>query len=95
MTHTVRGFSTVSGAQVAVFLEFLCFPYDPMNIGKLISGSSAFSKLSLYIWKFSVYVLLKPRWKDFEHNLASMWNECNSAIVWTLFGIVLLCLVPV
>ena len=56
----------------------------------VISGSSAFSKPNLYIWKFSVHVLLKPSLKDFEHNLASMWNEYNDMIVWTFFGIVFL-----
>ena len=53
-------------------LEFPCFLYDPMNVGNLISGSSAFSKSILYTWKFSVYVLLKPSLKDFEHYLASV-----------------------
>ena len=55
-----------------VFSELSCFLYDPMNVGNLISGSSAFSKLSLYIWKFSVHVLLKPGLKDFEHNHDNM-----------------------
>ena len=67
--HTVKGFSI---AEVDVFLEFLCFFYDPADIGNLISGSSAFSKSSLYIWKFLVHVLLKPSLKDFEKYLASM-----------------------
>jgi len=58
-----------------------------MGISYLISGSSAFSKSSLYIWKFSVHTLLKPSLKDFEHCLASMWSECNCAVVWTYFGI--------
>ena len=70
--HTVKGFSIVSEAEVDVFLEFPCFLYDSVDIGNLMSGSSAFSKSSLYIWKFSVHVLLKPSWKDFEHYLASM-----------------------
>ena len=70
--HTVKGFSVVSEAELDVFLEFSCFFYDPMDVGNLISGSSAFSKSSLYIWKFSVHVLLKPSSKDFEHDLASM-----------------------
>ena len=70
--HTVNGFSTVYDAEVDIFLEFLCFLYDPTNIGNLISGSSAFSKLSFYIWKFSVHVLLKPSLKDSEHYPASM-----------------------
>ena len=77
LIHTLRGFSVVSETQVNVFLEFSCFFYDPSDIGNLISGSSAFSKPSLYIWKFSVHVLLKPSSKDFEHYLASMWNEHN------------------
>ena len=54
------------------FLEFFCFFYDPIDIGNLLSGSSAFSKFSLYIWKFSVHILLKTSLKDFEHYLASM-----------------------
>ena len=70
--HTVKGFSIIIEAEVDVSLELPCFLYDPMNVGNLISGSSAFSKPSLYIWKFSVHVLLKPILKDFEHNLASM-----------------------
>jgi len=66
------GFTVVSEAEVDVFLEFLCFLYDLMKVGNLISSTSAFSKSSLYIWKFSVHVLLKPSLKDFEHYLASM-----------------------
>ena len=72
MIHTVRGFSLVNEAEVDIFLEFPCFLYDPKNVGNLVSGSSAFSKPNLYIWKFLVDVLLKPSLKDFEHNLASM-----------------------
>ena len=73
MSHTVKGkdFSIVDKIEVAIFLEFSCFLYDPMNIGNLISGSSASSKPSLYMWKFSLHLLLKPRLKDFEHNLKS------------------------
>ena len=70
--HTVKGFRVLSEAEVDVFLEFPCFFYDPVDIGNLISGSSAFSKSSLNIWKFSVHILLKPNLKDFEHYLASM-----------------------
>ena len=88
--HTVKGFSIVNKAEVDVFLEFPCFFYDPTDVSSLISGSSAFSKSSLYIWKFLVHVLLKPRLKDFEHYLVSMWNECNCAVVWTVFGLALL-----
>ena len=65
MIHTVKGFSEVSEAEAGDFLEFSCFLYGPANVGNLISDSSAFSKLSLYIWKFSVHVLLKPILKDF------------------------------
>ena len=81
MIHTVRGFSLVNEAEVDIFLEFPCFLYDPKNVGNLVSGSSAFSKPNLYIWKFLVDVLLKPSLKDFEHNLASMWNELNCMVV--------------
>ena len=66
--NTLKGFSVVNEAEV--FLEFSCFFYDPVDVNNLISGSSAFSKCSLQIWKFSVYVLLKPSLKDFEHYLA-------------------------
>ena len=70
--HTVKGFSVVNEAEVDVFLELSCFLYDPSNIGNMISGSYAFSKSSLSIWKFMIRVLLKPDLKDFEHYLASM-----------------------
>ena len=81
----VKGFSIINEADV--FLEFPCFFYDPTNIGNLISHPSAFSKSSLYIWNFSVHVLLKPSLKDFEHTLATIWNEYNCSAVWTFFGI--------
>ena len=61
-----------------------------MNVGNLISGSSAFSTSSLYIWKFLFQVLLKPSLKNFEHYIAIKWNECNCAVVWAFFGIALL-----
>ena len=67
MIHTVRGFSVVNEAEVDVFLGLSCFSYDPMDVGNLISGFSGFSKSSLYIWKFSVHVLLKPGLENFEH----------------------------
>ena len=70
MIHTVKGFSVVNEAEVDVFLESSCIFYNPMDIGNLISGSSAFSKSSLNIWKFLVHVLLKPSLKDIEHYLA-------------------------
>ena len=85
--HTVKGFHVVNKAERDSFLELLYFFYDPTDVGNLISGSSAFSKSSLNIWKFMVHVLLKPDLENFEHYFASMWDECNCAIVWTFFGI--------
>ena len=70
--HTVKGFSVVNEAEVDLFLEFSCFFYDPTDVGNLISGSSAFSKSNLYIWKFLVHVLLKPSLENFEHYFTSM-----------------------
>ena len=67
--HTVKGFSLVNAAEVDVFLEFSCFFYDPMDVGNSISGSSAFCKSSLYIWKFSVHVLLMSRLEDLSITL--------------------------
>ena len=58
--HTVKDFSIVNEAEVYIFLEFSCFSYVPVVVGSLMSGSSAFSKSSLYIWKLSVHVLVKP-----------------------------------
>ena len=90
MIHTVKGFSVVNETEVYIFLEFPCFLYGPADIGNVISGSFAFSKPSLYIWKFSVHILLKPSLKDFEHYLASMWNEKNFMVVGTFVSIALL-----
>ena len=70
--HRVKGFSIVSEAEVDVFLEFSCFFYDPVDVSNLISGSSAFSKSSLNIWKFSVHMQLKPGLENFEHYFASV-----------------------
>ena len=70
--HTVKGFGAVGKAEVDVFLEFSCFFYDPTDVGNLISGSSAFSKSSLNIWKFTIHVLLKPQLENFEYYFASM-----------------------
>ena len=88
--HTVKGFGIINKAEVNVFLEFSCFFYDPMDVGNLISGSSAFSKSSLNIWMFSAHIPLKPCLENFDHYFASMWDECNCAIVWTFFGIAFL-----
>ena len=72
MRHTVKGFSIVNEAEVDGSLEFSYFFYDPTDVGNLSSDSSACSKSSLNIWKFSVHILLKPSLVDFEHDLASM-----------------------
>ena len=88
--HTVKGFGIVNEAEVDVFLEFFCFFCDPADVGNLMSRSSAFSKCILNIWRFSVHVLLKPGLENFEHFFASMWDECNCAVVWTFFGIAFL-----
>ena len=73
-THTQK-------AEIYVFLELSCFFHDPADVGNLISGSSAFSKASLNIWKFMVHVFLKPGLENFEHYFTSMCNECNCAVV--------------
>ena len=88
MTHAVKGFSVVNEADV--FLEFSCFFYDPVDVGNLISGSSAFSKSRLNIWKFLIHVLLKPVFGNFEHLFASVCDEYNCAVVWAFFGIAFL-----
>ena len=69
------------------FLELSCFFDDPANIGNLVSGSSAFSKSSLNIWKFMVHILLKTGLENFEHYFASVWDEGNCLVVWAFFGI--------
>ena len=74
MIHKVEGFSIVNEMEIDISLEFPCFLYDPMNVSNLISGSSAFSKPSVYIWKFSIQRVLKPSLKIFEHNFTSIWN---------------------
>ena len=88
--HTVKGFGIVNKSEIDVFLELSCFFYDAMDVGNLISGSSAFSKSSLNIWKFTVHVLLKPDLHNFEHYFTSMWDECNYLVVWSFFGIAFL-----
>ena len=76
MIHTVKGFGIVSKAEVDVFPELSCFFDDPMDVGNLISGSSAFSQSSLNIWKFTVHVLLKPGLENFEDYFTSMCYCC-------------------
>ena len=84
--HTVKDFGLVNKAKVDVFQELSCFFDDPADVGNLISGSSAFSKSSLNIRKFTIQVLLKPGLENFEHHFASVWDECTCAVVWTFFG---------
>ena len=84
--HTVKGFGIGNKAEVGVFLELSCLFNDPVDVGNLIFGSSAFSKSSLNVWKFTVHILLKPGLENFEHYFASMWDECDCAVVWTSFG---------
>ena len=86
--HTVKGFGIVNKTEIDVFLELSFFFDDAADVGILISGSSAFSKTSLNIWKFMV--LLKPGLENFEHYFASVWDECNCALVWAFFGIAFL-----
>ena len=78
-TH-IKGFGIVNEAEIDVFLELSCFFHDPADVGNLISGSSAFSKTSLKVWKFMVHVLLKPGLENFEHYFTSVWDECNCAV---------------
>ena len=70
--HTVEGFGIVNRVEVDAFLELSCYFDDPAYVGNLISGSSAFSKSSLNIWKFTVHVLLKPGLENFEYYLTSV-----------------------
>ena len=72
VTHTVKGFGILNRAEVDVFLELSCFFNDPTDVGNLISGSSAFSKSNLNIWKFSVHILLNPDLENFEYYFASV-----------------------
>ena len=84
--HSQR-FRCSQKAEIDIFLELSCFLDDPTDVGNLFSCSSAFSKSSLNIWKFAVHVLLKPGLENFEHYFASVWYECNCAVVLIFFGI--------
>ena len=88
--HTVEGFGVVNKAEIDVFLELSYFFNDPVDVGNLISGSSAFSKTSLNIWKFTVHILLKPCLENFKPHFTSIWDECNCVVVWAFFGIAFL-----
>ena len=79
--HIVKGFGIVHKAETDVFLELSCFFYDPADVGNLISGSSAFSKTSLNIRKFTVHILLKPGLENFEHYFTSVLDECSCAVI--------------
>ena len=87
--HTVKGFGIVNKGELDVFLELSRFFDDPVDVGSLIP-SSAFSKSSCSMWKFMVHIVLKPGLENFEHYFASVWDECNWAVVWTFFGIAFL-----
>ena len=88
--HTLICFGIVNKAEVSVFLELSCFSSDPTDVGNFISSSSAFSKFSLKIWKFTVHILLKPGLENFEYYFTSMWDECSCVVVWAFFGIAIL-----
>ena len=88
--HTVEGFGIVNKEEIDVFLELSCFFDDPADVGNLISGSSAFSKTSLNIWKLTIHILLKPGLENFEHYFTSVWDECNCVVVWAFSGIAFL-----
>ena len=89
--HTVKGFNVVHETEVDIFLEFSSFFCDPEDISNLISGSSAFSKSSLYIWNFLVHLLLKPSLEDFSIILlASKMSAIVYNVIWTFFGIAFL-----
>ena len=81
MIHTVKDFSVADETEVDAFLEFRCFLHDTMNISNLISGSSAFSKPNLDIWKFLVGIMVKSSMQGFEHNLTSMGYDCSCPVV--------------
>ena len=81
VTHTVKGFGIVNKAEIDVFLELSYFFDDPVDVGNLIAGCSAFSETSLNIREFTVHILLKPGLENFEHYFTSMWDEGNCAVV--------------
>ena len=86
MIYTVKGFGIVDKAEIDDFLELSCFCNDPMDAGNLISGSYAFSKTRLIIWKFRNHVLLKHGLENFKHYFTSVWDECNCVVIWAFFG---------
>ena len=90
LIHTGKAFGIVNKAELNVFLELFWFFKDPTDVGNLISGSSAFFKTSLNIWKLTVHILLKPGLENLEHYFTRVWDECNCAVVWAFFGIAFL-----
>ena len=92
VVHTIKSFSILSEAEVDVFLELPCFFYDATDVGNLISGSSALSKYSLYIWEFFVHIPLRPSLKDFEHYLlacemSAIVQQSEHSLTLPFFGI--------
>ena len=89
--HTVKGFGTVNKAEIDIFWNSLDFSMIQWMLAIWsLSGSSAFSKTSLNIWKFTVHVLLKSGLENFEHYFTSVWDECSCVVVWAFFGIAFL-----
>ena len=88
--HTLKGFGIVNKSEIDVFLELSCFFDDPADVGNSISGSPAFSKTSLNIWKFIVHIVLYPGLKNFEHYFASVSDDYNYVVVSAFFGIAFL-----
>ena len=87
MIHTVKGCDIANKAEIDVLLELSCFYDEPADVGNFVSGSSAFYKSILNIWKFTVHVLLKPGLENFDHYFTSVWDECNCAVVWTFLAL--------
>ena len=91
VVYTVKGFTVVNDTEVDISLKFPAFSMIQWMLAISSPVSLFFSKSSLYIWKFSVHVLLQPSLKDFRHCLVSKWNECSCVVVWTFSGRALLC----
>ena len=85
--HKVKGYDIVNKAEIDIFMQLSCFFDNPVDVGNLISSSSAFSKTSLNIREFTVHLLLKPGLENSEHYFTSVWDECNFVVVWAFFGI--------